>query len=378
MTRTGSPEAKRSLEEGLRRIWVFVAVAVVGALILGAAAAALAFRAYGNSKDDEVRRIETSALVTSDDYSQFLSGRALVLQALASSDSLVRGDTPGVQARLDRLKPAKDLRLTQGVTWFDTESVARASKGANLTLGTEAQGELRRTLAAARAGSTTQISGSIEESLYRMPVVVVVVPTFAADGRTVTGTLVGAVGTTWLNDRALMRSAVRGGDTQIYDRSGNLFLAPGLEGVRQVGDLPVVRRIRAQPTRSLDKQVVGGLTGVTNLLGQGDRVIGFATDHPRPDDASRGRRDRRRRQRVHLEHPRPRRPQRALLGPPRGVPRSRRRLGPRRGPGHPGRSPGGRRRRRAAGRLGVDSWPHPGPGRDRRCPAPGATGRSGS
>ena len=53
-------------------------MAVVGALILGAAAAALAFRAYGNSKEDEVRRIETSALVTSDDYSQFLSGRALV------------------------------------------------------------------------------------------------------------------------------------------------------------------------------------------------------------------------------------------------------------------------------------------------------------
>ena len=278
MTRAGSPEAKRSLEDGLRRIRVFVAVAVVGALILGGAATALALRAYGNAKDDEVRRVETSALVTSGDYSQFLSGRRLVLDALASSDSLVRGDVPGVQARLARLRPQKDLSLSQGVTWFDTDSVARASKGADLTLGTEAQGELRRTLAAARAGGTAQITGSIEESLYGVPVIVVVVPTKAADGRTVTGTLVGGVGTVWLNKRTLLRRAVRGGDTEIYDRSGNLFVAPGLTGVRQVGDTAVVQRIRAQPTRSLDKQVVGGLTGVTNPLGQGDRVIGFATD----------------------------------------------------------------------------------------------------
>ena len=55
-------------------------------------------------------------------------------------------------------------------------------------------------------------------------------------------------------------------------------MAPGLGASRALGGDPVIRRIRTSPTRPVAEAVVGNLTGVRNPIGQGDRVLGFATE----------------------------------------------------------------------------------------------------
>ena len=274
--RTAEPTPRRAREHGLRRIHALVALAVAATLVLGVAGALLALRAYANAKDDEVARLENSAAVAAGDYSQFLLGRRLVLQAIATSDSIVAGDAATVQQRLDRVKPS-ELTLGEGIAWFDRDGVVRASVGARIAPGGRAGGELARLIDAAAAGGLPQVSGSIEESPYAEPIVAIVVPTRAADRR-VNGALVGGVPVAFINRRAVDRRAFRGGNVFILDRNGRLFVAPGLTASRPLGDDPVIRRIRLSPTRPVDAAVVGSLTGVDNPLGQPDRVLGFATE----------------------------------------------------------------------------------------------------
>src|SRR4051812_24118601 len=176
------PAARRAREEGVRRIHAFVALAVAAAVVLGAVGAVLAIRAYANAKDDVVARLENSAVVTAGDYSQFVRGRVFVLDAVATSDTIVAGDVPGVQSRLERVDTGK-LLLGAGIVWFDTSGTARAVVGSDLPRGSRAHGELARLIAAAVAGGVPQVSGSIEDSSFGEPVIALVVPTRGADGR---------------------------------------------------------------------------------------------------------------------------------------------------------------------------------------------------
>ncbi|HMN98065.1 MAG TPA: SpoIIE family protein phosphatase [Miltoncostaeaceae bacterium] len=276
MTTAAPPSRRRTPEEGLRRIRALVAVAVGAAALLGIVGSILAVRAYDSAKGDEVARLENSAAVAAGDYSQFLLGRRYVLQALATSDAIVAGDAAGIQRRLDRID-TEELSLGEGVTWFDADGAARASVGARLATGARAQGDLGRLLSAAAAGGIPQVSGSIDESVYGEPVIAIAVPTRNADGR-VNGALVGAVSIAFLNRRAVERREFRGGNVFILDRTGHLFVAPGLDASRPLGDDPVIRRIRTSPTRPVAEAVAGSLTGVRNPLGEGGRVLGFATE----------------------------------------------------------------------------------------------------
>jgi GAF domain-containing protein len=270
------PVARRTREDGLRRIHALVALAVAAAVVLGAVGAVLAIRAYGKAKDDEIARLENSATVTAGDYSQFVRGRRLVLEAIASSDTIVAGDEAGIQSRLERIDTGA-LLFGEGLDWFDTSGPARAGVGSDLPRGSRPRGELARLMAAAEAGGVPQVSGSIEDSPYGEPIVAIVVPTRGPDGR-VNGTLVGGVSVAYINKRAVERRAFRGGNVYILDRTGRLFVAPGLTASRPLGTDPLIRRIRMSPTRPVDEGVTGSLVGVHNPLGQDDRVLGFATE----------------------------------------------------------------------------------------------------
>ncbi|MGE0026478.1 MAG: SpoIIE family protein phosphatase [Thermoleophilia bacterium] len=276
MTTAAPPPPRRTPEEGLRRIRALVAVAVGAAVLLGIVGSVLAVRAYESAKDDQVARLENAAAVAAGDYSQFLLGRKFVLQALASSETIVSGDPAGIQRRLDRID-TEELTLGEGITWFDADGVAKASVGAEIAPGARADGELGRLLSAARAGGTPQVSGSIAESAYGEPLIAIVVPTRDAAGR-INGALVGGVSIAFLNRRAAERRDFRGGNVFILDRTGDLFVAPGLGPSRAMGGDPVIRRIRMSPIRPVAEAVVGSLTGVRNPLGQQDRVLGFATE----------------------------------------------------------------------------------------------------
>ena len=105
MTTAAPASPRRTREDGLRRIRALVAVAVGAAVLLGVVGSVLAVRAYESAKDDEVARLENSAAVTAGDYSQFLLGRKYVLQAIATSDTIVAGDADGIQRRLERIDP---------------------------------------------------------------------------------------------------------------------------------------------------------------------------------------------------------------------------------------------------------------------------------
>jgi GAF domain-containing protein len=276
MTTPATPAARRTREDGLRRIRALVALAVAAAVVLGAVGAALAIRAYAKAKDDVVARFENSAVVTAGDYSQFVRGRELVLDAIGSSDTVVAGDIPGIQRRLERID-TEPLLLGEGVAWFDTSGTARAVVGSDLPRGSRPRGELARLMSAAVAGGVPQVSGSIEDSPYGEPIVAIVVPTRGADGR-VNGTLVGGVSVAYINQRAVARRAFRGGNVYILDRTGRLFVAPGLASTRPLGNDPLIRRIRTSPTRPVEEAVTGSLVGVDNPLGEGGRVLGFATE----------------------------------------------------------------------------------------------------
>jgi GAF domain-containing protein len=279
MTTAATPSPRRSTEDGLRRIRALVGLAVAAALLLGVVGAFLAMRAYENAKDDEVERLENSAAVAAGDYQQFLEGRQLVLQTLATSDTIVSGEAGGIDRRLERVDTRR-LTLGYGIAWFDADGVVRAEADARLPIGARADGELARLIAAAVAGNVPRVSGGIERSIYPEPIVAIVVPTHGPGGERsrVTGVLVGGVSVGFVNRRAVERREFRGGNVFILDRTGQLFVAPGLTGPRDLGDDPVIRRIRTSPTRPVDAAVVGSLTGVDNPLGQGERVFGFATE----------------------------------------------------------------------------------------------------
>lgn len=197
------PAARRTPEAGLRRIRALVALAVAGAVVLGAVGAVLALRAYAKAKDDEVARLENSAVVAAGDYAQFVSGRVLVLDAVGTSDTIVAGDVSGIQSRLERVDTGR-LLLGEGIAWFDTSGTARAVVGSDLPRGSRPRGDLARLMAAAVAGGVPQVSGSIEDSPYGEPIVAIVVPTRGADGR-VNGTLVGGVSVAYMNELAVQR-----------------------------------------------------------------------------------------------------------------------------------------------------------------------------
>ena len=144
-------------------------------------------------------------------------------------------------------------------------------------MGSRADGDLGRLLAAAAAGGMPQVSGVIDRSPYGEPIIAIVVPTEDAAGR-INGALVGGVSVAFLNQRAAERREFRGGNVFILDRTGRLFVAPGVGESQALGDDPVIRRIRTSPTRPVAEAVVGSLTGVQNPIGQGDRVLGFATE----------------------------------------------------------------------------------------------------
>jgi GAF domain-containing protein len=273
---TAPATARRSPEEGLRRIRALVAVAVGAALLLGIVGSILAVRAYENAKDDELTRLEDAAAVAAGDYSQFLLGRRLVVQTLATGDPMVAGDPARIQERLERVDTGA-LTLGDGIAWFDVNGVARAAVGARIARGSRADGELGRLLAAAAAGGVPQVSGSIDRSAYGEPIVAIIVPTRSASGR-VNGALVGGIPVAFLNQRAAERREFRGGNVFILDRDGDLFVAPGLTASRPLGGDPVIRRIRTSPRRPVAEAVVGSLSGVRNPIGQDDRVIGYATE----------------------------------------------------------------------------------------------------
>lgn len=272
--KAGEPVPQRA-QAGLRRIRALVALALTGAIVLGVVGAVLALRTYDNAKRDELARITQAAIASRSDIAAFIASRTEILRALGSSDSIVRDAPAAIDRRLARLRPATELTLDQGLVWFDRRGIARSVNGAAIGRGTPARGELARILATARRTGTPVLSGRIDGSAYGVPVVVLAVPTTAADGR-VNGTLAGALSTDFLNGVALTRRVVRGGDTYIIDRGQRLFIAPGLRAARPVGDQPLIRRIRAM-TR-VGSLNAGALTGATNPLGASGRVIGWAVD----------------------------------------------------------------------------------------------------
>ena len=123
---TGSVPEAPEVHDGQRRIRALVVVAVLVATILGIVGGTLAFRAYDGAKDDEVERTEQMAMTSADDIAQFVRGRILILEALGTSDSIVRADAAAIQTRLARIDTA-DLSLDEGV-----DLVRRRRDGARL------------------------------------------------------------------------------------------------------------------------------------------------------------------------------------------------------------------------------------------------------
>ena len=166
-----------------------------------------------------------------------------------------------------------ELGFTAGIAWMDSAGQVGAAAGPARP-GSVPEPRLRAALRRARTSDEPFASEAVPPSVFRSPAIVLVVPTHAGSGA-VNGALAAGLGPEWLNGLVASLERVRGGQTVIVDRAGQLIVAPGFAGVRQVGADPLVRRA---------KLLAGGpgivrsdsVDGARGLDGRPDQIIGFA------------------------------------------------------------------------------------------------------
>ena len=253
-------------------------VAIVIALALAGAGAALAWQGYRDARAAALEEFADAARASAGDIDQYLAGRVQVLQALASTEGIVRGDPVRTDARLDALD-REELGFTAGIAWFDPSNRVRASTGP-LVAAPVRERVLRGALIRARSSDGPFISGVAPASIiFSAPAILIAVPTQGADERS-NGALAAGLGLDHLNDMEASPAPVRGGRTVIVDRTGRLIVAPEFVSAVRVGDNALVRRAQAEAG---DPGMVrgGAVAGARGVDGRSDQLIGYAYEPAR-------------------------------------------------------------------------------------------------
>jgi Cache domain len=215
-------------------------VAAVIALALAGAGAALAWQGYRNARAAELEESADAARASGVDLDQYLTGRVQLLEALASTEGIVRADPVTIERRLDALN-RQALGFTAGIAWFDPSNRVRASTGP-LVVSPVRERVLRGALIRARTSERPFISGFAPASIiFAGNAVIIAVPTRGADG-SVNGALAAGLGLDHLNDMEASPAPVRGGRVAIVDRTGRLIVVPEFMAASRVGGEPLVRR----------------------------------------------------------------------------------------------------------------------------------------
>ncbi len=248
-------------------------VAAVIALALAAAGGALAWQGYRDARAAELEEVADAARASAGDIDQYLAGRVQLLQALASTEGIVRGDPATIDDRLDALD-REALGFTAGIAWFDPSNLVRASTGP-LVAAPVRERVLRGALIRARSSEEPFISGAAPASIiFSGSAIIIAVPTRGADGR-INGALAAGLGLDHLNDMVASPAPVRDGRTAIVNRTGRLIVAPDFVSASRVGDDALVRRAQAQAG---DPGMVrgGAAAGARGVDGRTDQLIGYA------------------------------------------------------------------------------------------------------
>jgi serine phosphatase RsbU (regulator of sigma subunit) len=253
-------------------------VAAVIALALAGAGAALAWQGYRNARAAELEESADAARASGVDLDQYLTGRVQLLEALASTEGIVRADPVRIERRLDALN-RQALGFTAGIAWFDPSNRVRASTGP-LVVSPVRERVLRGALIRARTSERPFISGFAPASIiFAGNAIIIAVPTRGADGR-VNGALAAGLGLDHLNDMEASPAPVRGGRVAIVDRTGRLIVVPEFVAASRVGGEPLVRRAQAE-ARGTGTVRSGAVADARGLDGRPDQLIGYAYEPAR-------------------------------------------------------------------------------------------------
>jgi hypothetical protein len=253
-------------------------VAALIALALAGAGAALAWQGYRNERASELEESADAARASGVDLDQYLTGRVQLLEALASTEGIVRADPVTIERRLDALN-RQALGFTAGIAWFDPSNRVRASTGP-LVVSPVRERVLRGALIRARTSERPFISGFAPASIiFAGDAVIIAVPTRGADGR-VNGALAAGLGLDHLNDMEASPAPVRGGRVAIVDRTGRLIVAPEFVAASRVGGEPLVRRAQAEAGGAGTVRS-GAVASARGLDGRPDQLIGYAYEPAR-------------------------------------------------------------------------------------------------
>ncbi len=241
----------------------FAALVVPVVLLFTAAAVTFAWSGHQRSIETADRESQLLASAAAVDAQRFLANRVELLNSIIASPALRDGDLREVQALLSDV-----VALTgfSEIGWIDVDGYARAIGGVTSLVQPLYIGDrphIRRALETGRpVVGDAQVSRASQEPTFN-----VVVPV-QRDGRLV-GLLAGAVR---LN--GAKASDLRFGDVpglRVVDGAGQLAITGergGLDTLESVAGWPGYAGLRAAPQGVLHEE--------TGLLGEPDRVVGFA------------------------------------------------------------------------------------------------------
>ncbi len=170
-----------------RRIALVAVVAVVG---LGAVAAVLAWRQYGDAKQHALSEAHTRVVLAATVFDTYFGGELAALRSIAASPSVVSGDVPAMDAYFRRVQPRNGKLFPGGLGWIDSTGRTRATSTARRGKlpNVADRGYFKQVM---RTGRPFISSGLVTRTQHKR-VVVMSVPTRDASGR-LTGVLAGAL-----------------------------------------------------------------------------------------------------------------------------------------------------------------------------------------
>ncbi|MEW6583534.1 MAG: cache domain-containing protein, partial [Actinomycetota bacterium] len=241
-----------------------IAIALPVLAALCALGALFSVRSYQDQRDrvrDSTRALAVAAAANADRY---LQERLQLLTAVAAQGPFATGDAAGIGDVLARVRPAaRDFSGAMG--WIDAGGTLRAGPGGAATaLDLRDRRYVREVL---RTGGP-YVSEGVVSRATAAPVVVLAVPTHAADGH-VNGVLTAGIR---LDRVGAAQEALRfeQASVRIADRDGNVILGPGpIRLLTTVADPPLLAEMRA--TRR------GVLDGPAGLQDGRGRLVGYAS-----------------------------------------------------------------------------------------------------
>jgi anti-sigma regulatory factor (Ser/Thr protein kinase) len=239
-----------------------VATVVVAVIVVGAVSTGLAVRQYRQAQHTALNDLRSRSVVAAAVVDAAFAGDVSALTAAAGSPSVVAADVASMSTYFHRLEAAKGALFNGGMGWVDRTGEVRVST--NRAAGAAPLNVADRTYfkQVLATGKPYVSAGLIGRSLGQ-PVVVIAVPTHAADGR-VSGVLSASIRLQTVNSsRSELELGYAG--LEIVDRNGRLILSR-LARVRNVALLARVRR-----------EGTGVIASTHGLAGTGHDVVAYAT-----------------------------------------------------------------------------------------------------